>query len=352
MSDRKQNPPSEEPPIVSDPATGGEATGATEAEAPAAEPTTPKGDEPRPWWKCRRLGVLAFLYVVLLGYFAATGLQEHSSKATGVARSVGACAPGNVQAGTVPAQLAPHGTQVESIAFGRGLNSQLREFEFSVTDPGGTLTDATCLPAHVNPFLRIGQAESAQLDPSRIDVAATVSGQQVLVSVMMRRDGADFAPAGSYAGTISLVDPRIERVDIPLAVSMAYPVWRLPLVVLLLVIPVAIGYLWLLKGSFHAGRPEATDATIIQLWQFDAYAFSRNGILAIGAGAAAAALVFSATYLSSQTWGASFVDAISLFGAMFAGFVAASTPVTAAGTDRSDSLNRTTPAENALAARR
>jgi hypothetical protein len=347
MSDPDQSPSLEKQPTVPDPPVKAEATGA--AEAVTAEPEKLKADDAAPLWRrCWRLGVLALLYVGLVGYFVITGLQEHSSTTTGVAQASSACAPGNVPTGTaIPAQLAPHGAQVESIAFGRGLSNQLREFEFSVTDPAGRLAGATCLPAHVNPFLRIGQAESAQLDPSRIDVAAAVSGQQVLVSVTMRRDNATFAPAGSYAGTISLVDPRIERVDIPLTVSMAYPIWRLPFVVLLLVLPIAIGYLWLLKGSFHAG---SSNTTVITLWQFEDYAFSRNGILAIGAGAASAALVFSGTYLTSPTWGSSFVDAITLFGAMFAAFVAASTPVTAAGTDRSDSLSRTTPAQTAAGA--
>jgi hypothetical protein len=108
---------------------------------------------------------------------------------------------------------------------------------------------------------------------------------------------------------------------------------QLPLVVLLLVLPVAIAYLWLLKGSFHGTGPVTVE-------QFDAYAFSRNGILAIGAGTASAVLVFSATYLSSPTWGTSVTDGIALFGAMFAAFAAAATPVTAAGTDRADPLDR------------
>ena len=83
-------------------------------------------------------------------------------------------------------------------------------------------------------------------------------GAQVLVVLTIARTYAGFAPAGDYAGTVSLVDPRIERVDIPLAVSMAYPVWQLPLVLLLLVLPLAIGYLWILKGSFHARRGSRT----------------------------------------------------------------------------------------------
>jgi len=287
----------------------------------------------------KRLVSVAVGYALVVAGFFGVGLYDHYASATpptGAPPSSTAhpCTPGAPPPGGAVATLAPRGSPVDSIAFGRGLGTQVREFEFTVADE--RLATARCLPMQVNPFLRVDDGDSAQLDPQRIGAEAKVIGRQVLVTVAVMRTDARFAPSGTYSGTVSIVDPRIERVDIPLTMTLAYPVWQLPLVVLLLTVPVAVGYLWLLKGSFHGGRPDAD--VKISLGQFDDYAFSRNGILAIGAGTASAVLVFAATYLRAPTWGSSFVDAISLFGAMFAAFAAASTPVTAAGTDRYDPL--------------
>ena len=229
------------------------------------------------------------------------------------------------------ATLAPLGTPVESVAFERSIATQDREFEFNVSDEGDTLEDdATCLQVHVNPFLRIGAGGSAQLDRLRMVADASLTGNQARVSLTIARTDVDFAPPGTYSGTVSIVDPRVERVDIPLTVTMSYPIWQLPLVVLLLMLPVAIVNLWLIKGSFSGGT------TWVTLGGFRNYVFSRNGILAIGAGIAASVLAWSATYLDSPTWGTTFTDAITLFGAAFAAFTTAATPVTAAGMDRSD----------------
>jgi hypothetical protein len=290
----------------------------------------------------KRLMSVAVGYALVVVGFFGFGLYDHYASATPPAdappSSTHPCTPGAPPpGGGAVATLAPRGTPVDSIAFGHSIGTQVRQFEFTVTDD--RLATAACLPTQVNPFLRIDATDSAQLDPQRISAEVRVAGRQVLVTVAVMRTDARFAPSGTYTGTVSLVDPRIERIDIPLTMTLAYPVWQLPLVVLLLTLPVAIGYLWLLKGSFHGGRPDAD--VKIPLGQFDDYAFSRNGILAIGAGTASSVVVFSATYLRAPTWGSSFVDAITLFGAMFAAFAAASTPVTAAGSDRYDPLTRT-----------
>jgi hypothetical protein len=295
----------------------------------------------RPWL---RWIAVAVVYLGTVGYLFGTGMHEHSERlATPAAEDANKannkCPTGSPPTGTQkPARLVPQGTQVQSIAFGRGLTKQTRDFEFGLTDPSGLLSTApaakgaTCLPVQVGGFLRTGQVETAELNPEQIGATALIKGQQVLVRVILERRDPGFGPSGTYTGTISIVDPRTERVDIPLAVTLAYPVWRLPLVVLLLVLPVSVAYLWLLRGSFRAAVGQA--GKTVTFAEFDEYIFSRNGLLAIGAGAGSAILVFSATYLRSPTWGGDFVEAIGLFGAMFAGFAAASSPVTAAGQEK------------------
>jgi hypothetical protein len=296
-------------------------------------PTTPPARRWR-FWQTRLTSVgvgYALVVVAVLWWgLAAMHAPEGGPPAAEDSCPVGA-PPG---AGAKPATLAPLGVPVSSIAFGRELVTQEREFEFTITDPAGLLAGATCLPVHVNPFLRTGDGPSAEIDGSRVDATASVTGREVRVALTMRRADVGFAPPGTYSGTVSIEDPRIERVNIPLTVSMAYPIWQFPLVALLLVLPVAVINLWLLKGSFASHQGPVSVA------QFDDYVFSRNGVLAIGAGVAAAVLVFSSTYLGSLTWGTSFVDFFTLFGAAFAAFTAAATPVTAAGVDNSDRLSR------------
>ena len=295
------------------------------------QPGSGSGTTSRLRW---RLAAGGLIYLAVLVYFLASGLMEHNAttrhKPTAAAEANQSCPVGAPPSGTQkPAQFAPRGTQITTIAFGRDLNTQVREFEFGVVDPSNLLSGAKCLRVQVNPFLRDGATQSAQLDRSRIQASAVISSQQALVTVAIPRTDAAFGPSGSYTGTFSLIDPRIERVDIPLTITLSYPVWRLPFVVLWLVLPVAVGYLWLLRGSFHGLRNQQ-----LSLKNFEDYVFSRNGILAIAAGTTSAALVFSAIYLRSTTWGTDFVDAIGLFGSMFTAFVASSAPVTASGSDQ------------------
>lgn len=287
----------------------------------------------------KRLWTVAVIYLGVLTALAVTGLQAYTQAAKppqaalATAQQNRQCPIGRAPAsGQKVAQLASHGGQNAVVAFGRDRGMQERQFEYDVTDPSKLLVDAGCLRVQFTPFLRTSQTETAQLDSSQITADAQVSdgGDHLLVTVNFTRQDNAFGPAGLYSGTVSLLDPRVGRVDIPMTISLAYPVWQLPVTLWWLVLPVAIVYLWLLRGSFGG----AADPKLqLQLSGFDGYVSSRNGILAIGAGATSALLVLSATYLSSASWGGDITDAFGLFGAMFAAFAAASTPVTAAGRD-------------------
>jgi hypothetical protein len=94
--------------------------------------------------------------------------------------------------------------------------------------------------------------------------------------------------------------------------------------------PAAV-YVWLLRGSF-TGK-DTND--VLDLRRLSNYLFSRNGLLAFGAGVVAAFGVFSATYLSAATWDPTAGSYIALLGGTFSAFVAAATTVSAAGADRS-----------------
>jgi hypothetical protein len=103
------------------------------------------------------------------------GLYDHYASATpptdAPPSSTHPCTPGAPPpGGSAVATLAPRGTPVDSIAFGHSIGTQVRQFEFTVTDD--RLATATCLPMQVNPFLRVDDADSAELEPQRISAEA------------------------------------------------------------------------------------------------------------------------------------------------------------------------------------
>lgn len=169
---------------------------------------------------------------------------------------------------------------------------------------------------------------SQQLNPRDVNATATLQGGRVVLDVCFNRTDPGFGAPGSYFGAVSIVDPRVNRTDVAFNVTMSYPWWQLVFAVFAVMLPLAILYVWFLKGSFQSHR--GLNIELLQDW-----IFSRTALMALGAGFAAAIGVFSAIYAKAPAWGADWTSATGLFGATFSAFVAAATAVTAAGSDRS-----------------
>ena len=137
-------------------------------------PTTPPARRWR-FWRTRLTSV-GVGYAVVVGAVLWWGLAAMHAPEGGAPAPAPSCPVGAVPGtGAKPATLAPLGVPVSSIAFGRELVTQEREFEFTTTDPAGLLGGATCLPVHVNPFLRTGDGPSAEIDGSRIASVTSTS---------------------------------------------------------------------------------------------------------------------------------------------------------------------------------
>ena len=231
----------------------------------------------------------------------------------------------------VPATLALRGASVVAVNFGRGANAQARLIEYEIEDPDGALDDAECIEVQVGPFIR--DTGAGQLDRSSIRTTETVRGNRLAVEVIFDRRNAGLGLAGSYTGVISVVDPRVQRVDTPMTVTMAFPVWQFPLALLVGVSLPAMAYVFLLKGSFGSGTNEPGPGEPAAK-RFGEYLAGRNGWLAFITGMTATLGVFSATYLSSATWAWEGQEIAALGTAMFGAFVTGATAVTAAGADR------------------
>lgn len=260
---------------------------------------------------------------------------------------------------TVPAQLAPR-SDLEMLAivpFNRRLVVQRRIIEYTATypeaaaepepaadedaataEPDASTAEEETSPTSVQRLApgdeletNVGQfierSATRELDEQWISAVATVEQtNRVLLTVRFDRRNARLGDPGSYTGTISIVDPRVSRVDQQFTVQLAYPWWQFVAAQLVAMLVLAVLYLWLLRGSFGSGE--------LGLGDLEQWLFSRNAVLSIGVGVGAAVSVWTATYFGNPSWDASFPAVTALLGASFSAFVAASTAVTLAGTQR------------------
>ena len=223
-----------------------------------------------------------------------------------------------------PAVLMPHTTVSSGVPFGRFFDTKERHIEYDVTANPEALKGATSLAVEKTLFLTA--AGSRQLDDSDILAWAEVKNQnRVFLHVCFRRDGS-FGSAGTYTGTVSVIDSRVARVDVPFNVSLNYPVWQFVLALWVFMLLPATLYVWLLLGSFTSTR--------LTIGRFRQWIYSRNAIIALGTGATISFGFVLATYFKAESWGSDITEATALFGGAFAGFVAAAAGVTSAGQDK------------------
>lgn len=197
------------------------------------------------------------------------------------------------------------------------------------------------LPVSIGPFVREDGAMLGGGDPvsflSELDdtseerpfMEAMAWSRHGVVTVELcvdRTDGETIGDPGRYIGSIAVVDPRVARTEVPFVVTMSHVNPFQLLSLMFIVVAVAAMYIWLLRTY----RPN-TDT--IDLGEFVDWLGTRTGVLAIGSGAVAAYVAFSATYLADHTWGGSITQLGALVGAGFTAFItAASTVISASST--------------------
>jgi hypothetical protein len=120
-------------------------------------------------------------------------------------------------------------------------------------------------------------------------------------------------------GTVSIVDSRVSRVDVPITVTLSYPTWQFVLELLVLAVFAGSWYIWVLQDK----EPEEMAIN----WGFIKWCGSMIGVLSIGAGVVAALSVYNASYLNSASWGYAANQPLSLLGAMFTAFLAGAATV-------------------------
>lgn len=227
--------------------------------------------------------------------------------------SQAAGSPGRV---TQPSKLVLINGQTTTLAFDRALTTKTLTIQYGVT---GTIKGGRKHPRLQVTQLDFLRSDQVALPGSRVKVAAWYQNGRVLLKVCVDRSGAKLADPGSYQGTVSIVDPRVNRVDIPIVVTLSYPSWQLVLELLVLTAFAGSWYIWVLQ------KKEPGDRAIS--WDFVRYCGTMLGALSIAAGVIAAFGVYNATYLNSTGWGSAAEQPLTLLGVMFGAFLAGAASV-------------------------
>jgi hypothetical protein len=280
------------------------------------------------WLYYAPVWLLLVMWVVVLAALVASGLNATYAKAS-TEPLPKSCMPGPTaqppeESPESPAVLKPHSTVTTGVPFGRNLDYQERSIEYDVTSNPEVLSNVKTL--YVEKSLFQTAAGDRQLYPQDISSWAEVKAPTRVLSHVCFQRTLSTGPPGLYAGTISITDGRVARVDVPFNVSLSYPTWQFVFALWILAILPATLYVWLLLCSFTT--------TELCLGNFRIWIFSRNAIIALGSGVTISFGLVSSTYFRSDAWDANFAEATTLLGGAFAGFVAAALGVTGAGQDK------------------
>jgi hypothetical protein len=215
-----------------------------------------------------------------------------------------------------PAKLVLINGQTTTLAFYRALTTKTLTIQYGVN---GTIPDVGQYPnldVLQQPFLR---SDQTPLPVDQIRVAAWYQSGRVLLELCVQRSGLKTADPGTYVGTVSIVDSRVSRVDVPITVTLSYPTWQFVLELLVLAVFAGSWYIWVLQDKDPEDRAIS--------WGFIRWCGSMIGVLSIGAGVVAALSVYNASYLSSTSWGYTANQPLALLGAMFTAFLAGAATV-------------------------
>ena len=178
------------------------------------------------------------------------------------------------------------------------------------------LAGSTDLTLDVSQFTR--QTGGATLRVDAVRAKAVRVGDRVRLTLCVNHGTSSLGDPGSYAGSISIIDPRIARVDLPLEVTIAWPYWPGALLLCLLAI---------LAGTFVAWvvRAKPSEDSHFKLSDFLDWVARLIGVVTVAVGTVAALTAYAATYLGNPVWGSSSTDVITLLGACFTAFVGTTT---------------------------
>jgi len=222
-----------------------------------------------------------------------------------------------------PAKLVLISGQTTTLEFNRALATKTLTIQYGIS--GASIGGIPDSGANQYPQLQVVDPlgfirdDQEPLPLDRVRVASWVQNGRVLLKLCVQRSGPGFADPGTYQGTVSVVDPRVGRVDVPIVVTLSYASWQWIMALLVLAVLAGAWYVWVLQAK------RAAEMAIG--WGFLDFYATMLGVLSAGAGVVFAFGVYTATYLNSPTWGSSSSEVFALFGAMFSAFLAGAATV-------------------------
>lgn len=234
-------------------------------------------------------------------------------------------------------------TAKTAFKLGGELNSGVRSIAFSTTTriPGPRRLDV-----HITPF---GNVEGGKgLEESDVIAWATVEPSRTNGTVFFCVPPGNRAnvPSGQFAGELVLGPDRVERLAIPVTVSLRNPHFTTVILGALATTWAASWYVFFLrrddlsadivlgeakKANDAEAAVQADRAARVLRWPFGfwlgywRWVCSMSGAITLVAGLVAAVTAFSTAYLGSATWAGSFGDWFTLCGAIATAFVAGGT---------------------------
>ncbi|NUR06810.1 MAG: hypothetical protein HOQ22_08360 [Nocardioidaceae bacterium] len=243
--------------------------------------------------------------------------------------------PPESQSGAQPLQLALLPEQATTLHFGRSQAVRALDIDYKLSLQGAagasSSQDVETLKKRLGKtpvqldLLQFRRSDGANLNPDDVRARARVVGDRVRVTLCVDRRQADaLGGPGSYSGTVSIIDPRVARVDLPLVVDASDPNWARALALVVLAMIAGSWVTWVVKEQ----KP---DATRFNPKEWASWSVTAIGIISVVAGAAAAVAIYQASYLSDPTWGVSVSESIALLTAAFVAFMGATTGLHVAG---------------------
>jgi hypothetical protein len=218
--------------------------------------------------------------------------------------------------------------EATTLSFGRSLETKRLDVWLDVS-PAGLPNPRKRLKLVVGDFRR---PDDARVSPRFLTANSRMIGNQVRLRVCLERELPGDIDPGTYTGRITFFDRRVEPYTLPLTITLAYPVWPWPTLLLYLIVLVALVYVWTIKDP--PGEKEVF-VGVGKAKEFGNWLRTWPGVMSVGAGLAGAVTAFVATYYNSPDWGSSIAQAFGLIGATFTAFVTAATAV-ARGRGRDD----------------
>ena len=124
--------------------------------------------------------------------------------------------------------------------------------------------------------------------------------------------------SGSYAGIVSITDPRTNGLDIPVEIRLHFNHWPILVLVLFMTFIVSAFIVW------NGVRKLKEEPAGLRTRDFkDFFAWIRDNPVALGTGVAAGTTIFTARYINDSAWPGTISETIQLIGATGGAFVTA-----------------------------